>query len=332
MPLTMEWWKEQKKKTENKVNGKEAPETEFEKKLKLYETAMNTLGKEPTIVHCDAAHKALSDLETARKTSITSLENNHPPFKKLAGALNLETTIRKAGEEIDKTKEQLLSKQRIEKAHNHEEAVYDELWAAYEKQRAEVQSAPSRKLYALILASLNALEKQAVKAGASDAHLTPKYNKLASGLAAFKTQMTQAHTAYETAIHNAAQARIQALPPFTHLTPTLTQAKQNLTALKTQGQGAVTSRNSFILNTVHRSAQIAADAAVQQYDQVSATYAPGTMLRDSTDVKTAKIHADDSNSDIAPHSIALMQASNANTALKRDIERLAGEIAALKVT
>jgi hypothetical protein len=326
MPLTMKWWNEQKNKSENKVGGKVAPETEFEKKLKIYEAARATLDKDHTLQHCDAGHTALTNLEAARKTTMADLD--HKGFKQLAKALVIETTIKKAAAEIDAIKEDLQAAQRIAKAANAEEGVYDTLWAAFEKQR---DSPPSRKNYALMLASLGKLEQQAAKVGGSDIHLKPKYDKQAKILASIKAEVTQHQTTYNTAIQTAKTKRKNALPPFTNLTPVLTQTVQTLTNLKAQGLTAVQQKNSFILNRVMADSRIAAHGAVQQYDHVSATYAPGTELRDSTDVKAAKIHQEDSTSDIAPESIALMQASNANTALKRQIDTLASDIAALKV-
>jgi hypothetical protein len=330
MSLTIKWWNEQKNKTENKVAGKVAPETEFEKKLKLYEAAKTTLDKEHSFSHCDAAQTALTNLEAARKASLRDLESKG--FKKLSAALVIETTMKHEGAEIAKIKEELLAAQLIEKAANAEEGVYETLWAAFEKQGQTARDAPSRKLYTSMLASLTKLEEQAAKVGESDIHLKPKYNKQEKVLASIKAEVTQARTAYNTAIQNAVTARQHALPPFTQLTPVLAHAIQTLSTLKTQGQAAQVARNSFALNKVVRDAQAAATAARDQYAQVSATYAPGTVLRDASDVKAAKVHSEDSISDIAPHSMALMHASNANTAHKRDIDTLMSEIAAIKIT
>ncbi len=329
MPLTSKWWTEQKSKTENKVGGKVAPETAFEKKLKLYEAARTALDKANTLPNCDAARKQLAELETARKATVTDLENKG--FDKLTKALVLDTTMRKETEDIKKITESLSLAKKMEMAGNADEAVYEALWDAYEKQRDSLASAPSRKLFTSALASLNKLEAQAAKCGASDVRLTPKYNTQAKILASMKTQVTNTQTAYNTAIRNAAQARILALPPFTQLTPVLTQAVQQLTTFKTQALAAQQARNSFALTKVLKDAKAAGDAALLQYNNVSATYAPGTMLRDSTDVKTAKIHTEDSTSDIAAHSIAIMQASNANTALKRNVDTLMADIAAVKI-
>ena len=77
-----------------------------------------------------------------------------------------------------------------------------------------------------MLASLTKLEEQAAKVGESDIHLKLKYNKQEKVLASIKAEVTQARTAYNTAIQNAVTARQHALPPFTQLTPVLAHAIQ----------------------------------------------------------------------------------------------------------
>lgn len=78
MPLTLSWWTERKNHNDNKVDGRVAPETDFERHLKTYDTARKTLDSKVAI---DKSQRALDELERSRSASMNAL--NAAGFKKL---------------------------------------------------------------------------------------------------------------------------------------------------------------------------------------------------------------------------------------------------------
>lgn len=80
MPLTINWWTDLKGRDENKVNGRVAPETEFEKRLRAYDTARKAYSDSPAAL--TRASKALDEVEKARLASSTELTRQQ--FKTLA--------------------------------------------------------------------------------------------------------------------------------------------------------------------------------------------------------------------------------------------------------
>lgn len=336
MALTLKWWTDAKATAANKVHVKDSkgkvkekpvPETEFEKKLVIYDKARKTLATAETADNCQKALTALAAVETVRKSSKTALEDQE--FKKLAALLtpsvtsNEETALKSVQEQIILTQMQAL-------AHNPEEAVYDTLWHAYDKQRDKEKNEPTKTLYASMLASLIKLESQAVKCHDSDVHLAPKYKRQSALLALEKTRITQAQTHYNAAIQQAIHARQVLLPSFNQLTPTLTQAEQTLTNVKVQALAAQQAKNSFALNKLVKDANAAATPALAQWDLVSATFAPTNPIRTSADLNG--IAREDSQNLILPHFDALNQVNKANLAHKRNIETLLADIAAIKVS
>ena len=77
MALTLKWWTDLK--SNNKVDGKSAPDTEFEKKLKSYDDLRESID---STVAMKKALVALAEVEKARATSMTVLTK--AGFAKLA--------------------------------------------------------------------------------------------------------------------------------------------------------------------------------------------------------------------------------------------------------
>ncbi len=77
MALTLKWWTDLE--SNNKVNGKSAPDTDFEKKLKAYDDLRDSIDSTVTM---KKALVALAEVEKARATSATVL--TRAGFTKLA--------------------------------------------------------------------------------------------------------------------------------------------------------------------------------------------------------------------------------------------------------
>ena len=328
MALTKEWFTTQKNNL--KVKGKAAPVTKFEEKLIKYDAAMKALDKEKSYAKWDEAKHAFDKVKENRKTSAEELEG--AGFKALADLLK--PSLMEAEEKVlNKIKEEILLAQKMAKADTQQEAVYEALWDAYEKQQEKLRQGASKTLLASMLSSLEKLEAQADRAGQSSPHLLSKYNKLAQGLAKEKTQITQQNTAYLHALQQAIHARDAVLPGMQQLTVLLTNAKQQLTQLKTRALQAQQARNSFTMNNVRRDVGLAWTAQMQQqYDRVAATFSPDSAIRTSADVKAAGIASEDSQTLIRPSFDAINLQNKTNLQLKRDIEGLLAEIDGIKIS
>ena len=79
MALTLKWWTDLKASNDYKVDGKVAPETDFERKLKIYDNLAKVLDSPPKMKN---AIKALADVENARRPSMNDLQK--AGFPKLA--------------------------------------------------------------------------------------------------------------------------------------------------------------------------------------------------------------------------------------------------------
>ena len=75
MALTLKWWTDLKAHVDYKVDGKAAPETEFEKKLKIYDKRVEELAGMGSLT---LATRALADLEAARAPSHKALLKTFP--------------------------------------------------------------------------------------------------------------------------------------------------------------------------------------------------------------------------------------------------------------
>jgi hypothetical protein len=328
MALTLKWWNELKGKPENKVNGKVAPETEFEKDLRIYDTARTALDKEKTAANYDKAAKALSDVETARKTSKASLEKQG--FKKLADVLTPSVTSAESAL-LEKVKKEVEVASLQAKAANEAEAIYVTLWNAYEGQREKLNKQATKTLYASMVATLTKLEAQADKCQQSSSQLAPKYIVQAKLLAAERAKITNAQTAYNTALQNAIHARQQLLQSFHQLTPILQQSVHQLTNVKAQALTAQQARDVHTLGDTMKHAKAAATPVLAQYEKVNATFAPNSPVRTSEDIKAAKIALEDTDTLIRPHLDALIVTNKTNVAFKQSIDTLIREIEAIKI-
>lgn len=328
MPLTKEWYTAQK--SGHKVKGKSAPVTKFEEKLVKYDVAKKALDKEKNITKWDEAKHALDKIEQHRKESIDALKE--AGFDALADQLKPSLVTNEQGE-LTKIKNEILLAQTVAKAGTQQEAVYETLWDAYQKQREKEQQQPSKTLLASMLSTLQKLEAQAVAAGQSSPHLVGKYNKLSQGLAKERARVTQEQTTYLNAIQTAIQARQAVLPPMQQVTTVLTHAKQQLTQVKARALQAQQQRNSFLMNNIRRDAGLAwSQQMQQQYDQVAATFSPTSPIRTSADTQAAHIALEDSQTEIRPSFDAINLQNKTNLQLKKDVEALIGEIAAIQIT
>jgi hypothetical protein len=75
MALTVKWWTDLKGDNDYKVAGKVAPETEFERKLKIYDKFREELDSLPAI---KKAAQALAEVENARAKSMNDLQTTFP--------------------------------------------------------------------------------------------------------------------------------------------------------------------------------------------------------------------------------------------------------------
>jgi hypothetical protein len=102
-----------------------------------------------------------------RKTSKASLES--AGYTELA-ALLTPSLIPAEDAALKKLKEAIDVAQLQVHADTPEEAIYETLWHAYEKQREKEGAQPTKTLYASMVASLTKLQDQALKCGQSSTH------------------------------------------------------------------------------------------------------------------------------------------------------------------
>ena len=327
MALTIAYWNEKRNKL--KVNGKVAPETKYDKELKEYEAKRNALEKDPDVHKVDAALAALSELQKTVAPSAAAL--TAAKFDDLAKQLPPDVTFKKEKEGLEKLKGELGLAAKMRLAGTKEEAVYEALWDVYEKQRDELAKAHSKQLYKNALQTLAKLIAQADKCRTSDQSLNKKYNKLESGLNAFVTSTTSAQQAYEKAIDACAKARKDLLVEFKAAKPKLDSALAHATQLAKDAVQAKTEKNSFKLAGTLKKLDPLEKAALKDFDDVADKFAPSTQMRNSLDVKAAKIHTVDSTAEIAPHFTALIDANKDLLTVKKQLETVIAAVRATKI-
>jgi len=328
MPLTKAWYTQLK--AQNKVGGKSAPETPWEKALDDFEEKKGKLERQPTVALCDAALSALKTMKDEAKGSGDALEAKQ--FAAVAKEVySSGDMIKKEKVMIEKIRTDLLLVQLREKAANNEEAVYETLWHEFEQQREAATTKPSLAVFKLCKASLDKLVSQAEACGHSSPHLLGKYNKQAKVLAGIQRDIDARKVDYKAALAKAVTDRQGLLADMQQLTGEQDAALVKLKKIRALADAAVTARNSFELIKLNKAAKVIADEAITKQAASAATFAPGTVIRDAQDLKDAKIHADESSVAIRPISDKIFTENKGLIALDKQIKQLMTEIAGLKV-
>ena len=105
-----------------------------------------------------------------------------------------------------------------------------------------------------------------------------------------------------------------------------------LNTVHTAATATVTAKNSFELIKLKKAAKLLADDAADKQTASTDTFAPGTTIRDSLDLKAAKIHSDESLVAIKPLSDKIFTENKALLGLDKQIKQVAADVAALKIT
>ena len=167
--------------------------------------------------------------------------------------------------------------------------------------------------------------------GQSSPHLLGKYNKQTKVLAGIRRDIESKKADYKAALAKAISDRQELLRDMKTLTGEQNVALAKMTKLRAAGDAAVTARNSFDLIKLNKAAKIVADEAIAKQTLSVAAFAPGTKIRDSQDLKDAKIHADESSVAIRPISDQIFTENKGLIALDKQIKQLLAELAGLNV-
>lgn len=329
MALTKAWYTALK--NSHKVGGKTAPETAWEVALEAFEDARIKLAKAPTSALCDAALKALKTMKDKAKESGDALEAKG--FKDVAKEVYASLdAIKKEKTAVDKIQTGLGLAQVQALAANAEEATYDTMWLVFEGQRGKLAAAPSVLLFKTCKATLEKLDAQATVCGQSSAHLLGKFNKQSKLLASIEAAIDARKVAYLAALGKAAKDRTELLKDMTTLVALQTGSLTKLNTVHTAATAAVTAKNSFELTKFKKAAKLLGDDAADKHTASTGTFAPGTTIRDSLDLKAAKIHSDESLVAIKPLSDKIFTENKALLGLDKQIKQVAADVAALKIT
>lgn len=328
MPLTQAWFTGIK--NAHKVGGKAAPATPWEVALDAFEDAKAKLVKAPTIALCDPVLKALKAMKDKAKESGDTLEAKgyKDVAKEVYASLD---AIKKEKAAVEKLQTDLGLALIREKAANNEEATYETLWHVFEGQRDKLATAPSLLLFKTCKSSLEKLAAQAEVCAASSPHLLGKFNKQVKIVASIAADVAARKTTYKAALAKAAKDRTELLKDMTTLSALQAGSLAKLQAVHAAALAAVKAKNSFELIKLRKAAKSVADDAIDKQTASAATFAPGTTIRDSLDLKAAKIHPDESLVAIKPLSDQIFTANKALLVIDKQVKQLADDIAAMKV-
>ncbi|MGL6111416.1 MAG: hypothetical protein ACRC2B_15095 [Rubrivivax sp.] len=329
MPLTKAWYA--KLKNDNKVEKKAAPETPWEVALETFEELKTKLDKAATSQLCDSAIEALKTLKHSASSSGDALEK--AGFVAVAKEVYSSVgAIKKEKTAVEKIQTDLGLARIRELSANDEEATYETLWHVFEGQRDKVNAEPSLVLFKSCKASLDKLKAQADVCGQSSAHLLGKYNKQTKVLVSIQNLLDTKKDAYKAALVKAVKDRQDLLGDMVTLTTTQTATLAKLQLFHTGATAAVTTKNGFALAKLKKESKTTADAAGDRHRTFTVTFAPGTTIRDSQDLKDAKIHADESVTAVMPLSNKIFSENKGLLVLDKQIKQVASDIEALKIS
>ena len=328
MSLTKAWFDKIKK--DNKVGPKSAPETPFEVALKSFDADKTKLDKAPTDALCESTLKALKTMEDRRKTSGDAVyaAGFHAVAEEIWAA---EGWIRKEKTLVKELRERLGLQQLRDKAANNEEATYDTLWNVYSKQREACVDKPSLLLFKTCKSSLEKLEHQAAVCGASSLPLLGKYNKQAHVIETLRAERAAHKVSYTAALAKAVKDRQELLRDMSTLEGLQRASLARLLVVKGVAVGvATTTKNAFELMKLKKACKAIVDDASDKHEAFTVTFAPGTTIRDSSDVKQARIHTTESLAVVQPLSDQIFTVNKSLLALVKQIRQMADEIQALQ--
>jgi hypothetical protein len=332
MPLTSKSWSEACTNSKTIKRGK--PEKEHPPKdkvsavteaIKSYETAdKNWKEGKPDGTYTKVTG-ALDTLETNRKALFNLIETTDTHCKAMFDWLRsaVNTWIPTAKQEAEKHNKAVLLQQQLAKAASQDEAIYEALWDVYEGQQKKLANTPSRAEFKTAQQQLKKLVEQGTKCQ-EDIPLATKYKKLLGGLEKEIEHVKGLEAQYEKAIDDAIDRRQKLITEFEEVETIATRAKAQLEAF------ATTIKAGTDMEKVKKTAEGAAmvyKGTVEKIDDATGHFAPGTVVRDSKDIKNAKIHADDSIRDITPVTNELFTVNKTVLALKQDIGTLTTTIA-----
>jgi hypothetical protein len=329
MSLTSKSWAEACKTAKTIKRGeKEHPPKEkvtaVTNAITLYETVdKNWKEGQPGGTYAKVT-EALDSLETKRSALFAVLEKTDTHCSDMfAWARSAATWITTAKQEAEKHKKEVDLQQKLDLAGSQDEKVYEALWDAYEDQQKKLATNPSRAAFQFAHGSLNKLVAQAKKCQ-EDTYLKGKYVKQLEVLEKSTEHVVGFEQQYEKAIDDAIDLRQKLITQFEEVETIATRAKAQLEAFESTIK--TSTDKDKIIKTAEGAAMVY-KGTVAKIDEAHKHLLPGTVVRDGTDIKNAKIHTDDSSRDVAPVTTNLFTVDKSLLELKKEIGTLTTTIA-----
>jgi hypothetical protein len=332
MPLTSASWAEACKNSttikRGKPEKKHPPEDKVKavtEAIKSYETAdKNWKEGKPDGTYTKVTG-ALDELETKRKALFNELDakDTHceDMFEWLRSAVM--KGIPTAKQEAEKHNKAVLLQQQLAKAASQDEAIYEALWDVYEGQQKKLAATPSRAEFKTAQQQLKKLKAQGEKCQ-QDTLLSTKYAKLLPGIQKEIERVEGLEQKYEKVIDDAIDLRQKLITQFEEVETVATRAKAQLEAFESTIK---TSTDTEKIKKTAAGAAMVYKGTVAKIDEVHKHLLPGTVVRNTTDLKDAKIHTDDSSRDVAPVTSGLFTVDKSLLELKNEIGTLTTTIA-----
>jgi hypothetical protein len=320
MPLTVAWWKESKKS-----HGKGAPSTGFEALLKNYETAMKNVGKAKTIENTQSAINALAAVVKGRTVADVKLKDDK--WANLRGDLkSLDRHIKSAQSELDEIMNSLMLDKKVELAGSVTEGKYEQLYAVFEKQEAALKSQGDRVGFKTAQATLDKLLVIAEQCKETPS-LIGKYNKQISVLNGKKVEVANLSQQYENKIRACVALRQKAIGEIEEMDSIVTRTKAQMEGILKKVVEAKSQGNQAELTKQRSAAGVIIKGIAAKAQEIADKYlASGTVVKDSTDVKAAKMSTPDLEAVIMPLSNQLFQLNRANKLMVAEITKLGQQI------
>ena len=320
--LTVSYWEGEKK-----AHGKGAPATGLAAVLKKYETARATMLKKKTTENCDAASVALKGVSSTCVTATAKLAD--VKWKDLKSCITvLQGLIKGANAEIEEIKKDLGIDRLVQKAGSQEEEVYEVLWATFGKQRDNLDKTPSKKVYASALILVDKLIEQAHKVAAADPGAKAKFEKQVTVLNGIKNTYTLKSRSYDQTLVAGLRLRQEVLELMKSADLVLTRTVGQLGGVKTKALTAKQNNDEVELTKCKKVAELLLKGAQEKYDVAFENFKPGTVVRNNSDMRQAKV--DDIDMGVfLPVTTQTFTVNKQNGIAIKSIQGAAGEIANL---
>lgn len=314
--LTSEWWKNLKKSS-----GKGLPSTGLEAALVKFEKAQAASKKDATLERQKAALAALQTVQPCHQKALTRLGSD-PKWQSMISPLKEFEKLLKA--ELKALGDQVLLTTKVLEAGSREEVVLEELQAVFDKQRAVLTARNSRLGYKTILVVLTKMHQQAEKCkGKLDVPRMQKFTARQQIIDAHLKDMQRRSAEYEDAIAKISKLREQAIAAVGRNEAAITRAKAQVQDLAKKIVEAKKAGNQDALAKNKTAAGLLLKSLVAMEKDVNDQYlASGTVVKDSSDTKAAKMCVEDLTEIVKPFSDKLFQLNRGNKQLMKEIQEI----------